>query len=92
MVHNKIILEDGDIVVIAQKIVSKAEGQIVRLSSLIPSSVAIQLAKQYKKDPRTTELVLRQSKNIVKISTELLLVKLSMVSYAPMRGSIKVTL
>jgi coenzyme F420-0:L-glutamate ligase / coenzyme F420-1:gamma-L-glutamate ligase len=68
LVHNKIILEDGDIVVIAQKIVSKAEGQIVRLSSLIPSSVAIQLAKQYKKDPRTTELVLRQSKNIVKIS------------------------
>jgi len=66
--HNKIILEDGDIVVIAQKIVSKAEGQIVRLSSLIPSSVAIQLAKQYKKDPRTTELVLQQSKNIVKIS------------------------
>ena len=68
LVHNKIILEDGDIVVIAQKIVSKAEGQIVRLSSLIPSSFAIQLAKQYKKDPRTTELVLRQSKNIVKIS------------------------
>jgi coenzyme F420-0:L-glutamate ligase/coenzyme F420-1:gamma-L-glutamate ligase len=68
LVHNKIILEDGDIVVIAQKIVSKAEGQIVRLSSLIPSSVAIQLAKQYKKDPRTTELVLRQSKNIVKTS------------------------
>lgn len=68
LVHNKIILEDGDIVVIAQKIVSKAEGQIVRLSSLIPSSFAIQLAKQCKKDPRTTELVLRQSKNIVKIS------------------------
>jgi coenzyme F420-0:L-glutamate ligase / coenzyme F420-1:gamma-L-glutamate ligase len=68
LVHNKIILEDGDIVVIAQKIVSKAEGQIVRLSSLIPSSFAIQLAKRYKKDPRTTELVLRQSKNIVKIS------------------------
>jgi coenzyme F420-0:L-glutamate ligase / coenzyme F420-1:gamma-L-glutamate ligase len=68
LVHNKITLEDGDIVAIAQKIVSKAEGQIVRLSSLIPSSLAIQLAKQYKKDPRTTELVLRQSKNIVKIS------------------------
>jgi coenzyme F420-0:L-glutamate ligase / coenzyme F420-1:gamma-L-glutamate ligase len=68
LVHNKIILEDGDIVVIAQKIVSKAEGQIVGLSSLTPSSFAIQLAKQYKKDPRTTELVLRQSKNIVKIS------------------------
>jgi len=68
LVRNKIILKDGDIVVIAQKIVSKAEGQIVRLNSLIPSSFAIQLAKQYKKDPRTTELVLRQSKNIVKIS------------------------
>jgi coenzyme F420-0:L-glutamate ligase/coenzyme F420-1:gamma-L-glutamate ligase len=68
LVRNKITLEDGDIVVIAQKIVSKAEGQIVRLSSLTPSSFAIQLAKQYKKDPRTTELVLRQSKNIVKIS------------------------
>ena len=41
LVHNKIILEDGDIVVIAQKIVSKAEGQIVRLSSLIFSCYSI---------------------------------------------------
>src|SRR5918996_4809083 len=68
LAHNKIILEDGDIVVIAQKIVSKAEGQIVRLNSLTPSSFAIQLAKAYKKDPRLTELIIRQSKNIVKIS------------------------
>jgi coenzyme F420-0:L-glutamate ligase / coenzyme F420-1:gamma-L-glutamate ligase len=73
LVHNNIVLKDGDIIVIAQKIVSKAEGQIINLSSLTPSTIAIQLAKKYEKDPRTIELVLRQSKNIVKISNGIII-------------------
>jgi coenzyme F420-0:L-glutamate ligase / coenzyme F420-1:gamma-L-glutamate ligase len=70
---NNIVLKNGDIIVIAQKIVSKAEGQIINLSSLTPSALAIRLAKKFKKDPRTIELVLRQSKNIIKISNGIII-------------------
>lgn len=68
MISQKQKFANGDIVVIAQKIVSKAEGRIVPLSSLTPSAKAIQLAKVYKKDARVLELILRHSKNIVKIA------------------------
>jgi coenzyme F420-0:L-glutamate ligase/coenzyme F420-1:gamma-L-glutamate ligase len=73
LISNKVTLENGDIVVIAQKIVSKAEGRIVRLNSLTPSSFAIQLATAYKKDPRLTELIIRQSKSIVRISNGIII-------------------
>ena len=68
MISQKQKFANGDIVVIAQKIVSKAEGRIVPLSSLTPSANAIRLAKAYKKDARVLELILRHSKNIVKIA------------------------
>jgi coenzyme F420-0:L-glutamate ligase/coenzyme F420-1:gamma-L-glutamate ligase len=68
MISQRIELADGDIVVIAQKIVSKAEGQIVPLNSLVPSDFALRIAEAYGKDPRVTELILRQSKSIVKVS------------------------
>jgi coenzyme F420-0:L-glutamate ligase/coenzyme F420-1:gamma-L-glutamate ligase len=70
---NNIVLKNGDIIVIAQKIVSKAEGQIINLSSLTPSAFAIRIAKKFRKDPRTIELVLRQSKNIIKISNGIII-------------------
>jgi coenzyme F420-0:L-glutamate ligase/coenzyme F420-1:gamma-L-glutamate ligase len=73
LISNKVTLENGDIIVIAQKIVSKAEGQIVRLNSLTPSSFAMQLAEAYKKDPRLTELIIRQSKSIVRISNGIII-------------------
>jgi coenzyme F420-0:L-glutamate ligase / coenzyme F420-1:gamma-L-glutamate ligase len=68
MISQKLKFVNGDIVVIAQKIVSKAEGRIIPLSSLTPSANAIRLAKVYKKDARVLELILRHSKNIVKIA------------------------
>jgi coenzyme F420-0:L-glutamate ligase / coenzyme F420-1:gamma-L-glutamate ligase len=68
MISQKQKFANGDIVVIAQKIVSKAEGRLVPLSSLTPSAKAIRLAKVYKKDARVLELILRHSKNIVKIA------------------------
>lgn len=68
MISQKLKFANGDIIVIAQKIVSKAEGRIVPLSSLTPSANAIRLAKAYKKDARVLELILRHSKNIVKIA------------------------
>jgi coenzyme F420-0:L-glutamate ligase/coenzyme F420-1:gamma-L-glutamate ligase len=57
----------GDIFVVAQKIVSKAEGRIVRLDSIAPSKPAIAWAKEWGKDARVIELVLRESQRIVRM-------------------------
>lgn len=59
-------LQNDDIVVIAQKIISKAEGRIVSLNSVKPSSQAEALAIKLEKDPRQIELVLQESKEIVR--------------------------
>ena len=61
-----ITLEPGDILVLAQKIVSKAEGRTVRLDSVVPSGRAIALASNSDKDPRVIELILRESVEIVR--------------------------
>jgi coenzyme F420-0:L-glutamate ligase / coenzyme F420-1:gamma-L-glutamate ligase len=57
----------GDVFVVAQKIVSKAEGRIVRLDSIEPSERATMWAAQYGKDARAIELVLREAARIVKM-------------------------
>ena len=58
--------ENGDVLVIAQKIVSKAEGALVDLVTVKPSPEALTLAEQLKKDPRAIEVVLKQSRRIVR--------------------------
>ena len=60
-------LEDGDVVVIAQKIVSKAEGAVVELACVKPSRLAESWAAMYGKDPRMVEVVLRESRRIVRM-------------------------
>ena len=60
-------LEDGDVVVIAQKIVSKAEGAVVELACVTPSPLAVSWAAAHGKDARMVEVVLRQSRRIVKM-------------------------
>jgi coenzyme F420-0:L-glutamate ligase/coenzyme F420-1:gamma-L-glutamate ligase len=72
-ISQRLKLTDGDIVVIAQKIVSKAESQIVPLNSLVPSDFALTLAKASGKDPRLTELIIRQSKSIVRVSNGIII-------------------
>jgi coenzyme F420-0:L-glutamate ligase / coenzyme F420-1:gamma-L-glutamate ligase len=62
----KITFEDGDVLVVAQKIISKAEGRIVSLSTVQPSSQALALAKKLVNDPRFIEVVLRESRRIVR--------------------------
>ena len=57
---------DGDILAIAQKIVSKAEGRILDLSSVSPSAQALQLAAKRNRDPRLVEVILRESRRIVR--------------------------
>lgn len=64
--HSGETLADGDILVIAQKIISKAEGRIVALEDVEPSERAITLAREVDKDPRQMELVLRESREVVK--------------------------
>lgn len=59
-------LEDGDIVVISQKIVSKAEGRVRKLSEVVPSERAIELAKKLGKEPELVELVLSESREVLR--------------------------
>jgi coenzyme F420-0:L-glutamate ligase/coenzyme F420-1:gamma-L-glutamate ligase len=63
---SNIALQDDDILVIAQKIVSKAEGRAVNLATISPSPRAIELAQQTEKDPRFVELVLQESNSILR--------------------------
>jgi len=60
-------LRDGDILVVTQKIVSKAEGCLVRLADVEPSALAAEWAALWNKDARLVELVLRQSRRIVRM-------------------------
>ena len=69
-----IALNDGDVVVIAQKIVSKAEGRYVNLSDVTPSAQSKALAIQLKKDPRLVELVLSESTQIIRAESNVLIV------------------
>ena len=62
-----IALEDGDVLVVAQKIVSKAEGRMVELTAVEPSAFASSLATSLNKDARQIEVVLRESKRIVRM-------------------------
>jgi coenzyme F420-0:L-glutamate ligase/coenzyme F420-1:gamma-L-glutamate ligase len=59
-------LQDGDILVVAQKIVSKAEGRRVNLAEVTPSSAAQELAQQTEKDPRLMQLVLSESNQVLR--------------------------
>ena len=65
--QSQIALQDGDILVIAQKVVSKAEGRLVHLSQVEPSPRAIELAGLCEKDPRQVELVLRESREVLRL-------------------------
>jgi coenzyme F420-0:L-glutamate ligase / coenzyme F420-1:gamma-L-glutamate ligase len=60
-------LEAGDVLVVTQKIVSKAEGRLVHLTDVEPSALARRLAAQYEKDARQVEVVLRESVRIVRM-------------------------
>ncbi|MEM4288274.1 MAG: coenzyme F420-0:L-glutamate ligase, partial [Candidatus Caldarchaeum sp.] len=60
-------LFDGDVVVVAHSVVSRAEGCRVRLSDVKPSPFAVQLAEMVGKDPRHVEVVLQNSRKIVRI-------------------------
>ncbi|MBM3222684.1 MAG: coenzyme F420-0:L-glutamate ligase [Candidatus Tectomicrobia bacterium] len=66
-------LQEGDIVVVTQKIVSKAEGWLIVLNTVTPSPFAARYAQQWDKDPRHVEVVLQQSRRIVKMDRGVLI-------------------
>jgi len=68
-------LQDDDILVIAQKIVSKAEGRMVNLETITPSPKALELAQRAEKDPRIIELILGESNEILRTRPGVIIVE-----------------
>jgi len=68
-------LSDDDVLVYAQKIISKAEGRQVALASVTPGTQALQLARVVQKDARLVELVLRESRRVVRAAKDVLIVE-----------------
>ena len=75
MRQQEIRFEDDDIVVVAQKIVSKAEGRLVRLADVQPSDSACELAREVNKDARLVELILRESQAVVRAAPGVIIVR-----------------
>jgi coenzyme F420-0:L-glutamate ligase/coenzyme F420-1:gamma-L-glutamate ligase len=65
----------GDVLVIAQKIVSKAEGRYVELDRITPSPYAIEIAQQCEKDPRLIEVILSESQEVVRVRPGLIITR-----------------
>ncbi len=75
LILNSCQLHDGDILVIAQKIISKQEGRIVELSTVEPSLLSQGIGSQYQKDPCLIELILSETKRIVRMKNGILIVE-----------------
>lgn len=68
-------LQDGDILVVAQKIISKAEGRLVNINTVIPSERAKSLAQSVEKDPRVVEVILQESRAVIREKPGVLIVE-----------------
>jgi coenzyme F420-0:L-glutamate ligase/coenzyme F420-1:gamma-L-glutamate ligase len=68
-------LRTDDVLVFAQKVISKAEGRRIDLAEVVPSAEALELAQVVHKDPRLVELVLRESRRVVRSATDVLIVE-----------------
>ncbi len=75
LLSSKFKIQDGDIVVISQKIISKQEGRIVNLSSVIPSILSVGIGSEYDKDPKLVEVILSESKRILRMENGILIVE-----------------
>jgi coenzyme F420-0:L-glutamate ligase/coenzyme F420-1:gamma-L-glutamate ligase len=68
-------LDPGDVLVVAQKIVSKAEGRVVRLADVAPSARAHELARIVEKDPRLVEVILGETREVLRAKPGVLIVE-----------------
>jgi len=71
----QLTLQDGDVVIFAQKVVSKCEGRLVRLNDITPSRRAIDIAKVTGHDPRLDQIILDESTEVIKMRPGLLIVE-----------------
>lgn len=72
---NALALQDGDVLVLAQKIVSKAEGRYRRLAEVEPGPLALELAHKADKDPRLVELILSESREVLRVRPGVIIVE-----------------
>ena len=72
---NKVSLNDGDILVIAQKIISKSEGRYAFLNEISPSKEAKDLANKTDKDPRLVQLILNESREVIRYKKGVIVVE-----------------
>ena len=72
---SKATFEDGDVLVISQKVISKHEGQVVNLQSVIPSELSVGIASAYDKDPKLVEVILSESERIVRMENGVIIVQ-----------------
>jgi coenzyme F420-0:L-glutamate ligase / coenzyme F420-1:gamma-L-glutamate ligase len=68
-------IRSGDVVVVSQKVVSKAEGRVARLADVEPGDRATELGERLGKDPRLVELILRESASVVRAERDVLIVE-----------------
>ena len=68
-------INDGDIIVVSQKIISKQDGRVIKLDSVIPSELSIGIASAYDKDPKLVEVILSESKRIVRMEHGVIIVE-----------------
>jgi coenzyme F420-0:L-glutamate ligase/coenzyme F420-1:gamma-L-glutamate ligase len=73
--ENGLTLQEGDVLVVAQKIVSKAENRYRRLADVTPSSEAVELAEVAEKDPRQVELMLDESAEVLRVRPGVIIVE-----------------
>jgi coenzyme F420-0:L-glutamate ligase/coenzyme F420-1:gamma-L-glutamate ligase len=71
--NNNQSIKNGDIIVLAQKIISKIEGRLINLDDINPSKKSIDLSKQIDKDPRIIELILQESNKIVRLFNNIII-------------------
>lgn len=72
---NNLSLQTGDVIVLAQKIVSKSENRYVDLATITPSPTAIELAQKTNKDPRAMEVLLGETKEVLRTRTNVVIVE-----------------
>jgi len=73
--HNQLVLQAGDVLVVAQKVVSKAEGRYVRLADIIPGPEALALAERAEKHPRQVQLILDESREVLRVRPGVIIVE-----------------
>lgn len=70
-----IVLQNGDVLVVGQKVVSKAEARLINLDDVTPSAEALLLAEETRKDPRLVQVILRESHYVVRKRVDLIIVE-----------------